>query len=140
MNKLAFVFICTLARGFDVPLFAHFSFVIFVRFLTVIQLVHAVSVSTVVVEFTDACMHEVFAEFSLIIDSKVLNIFNHGLPCWKIHLLFRLLLDLTIEPHLRGHTVRTLPELHQRKALNQLVLIFFYLKELVANLNMRLLL
>jgi hypothetical protein len=138
--KLAFVFVSTLARGFDVPLFAHFSLVIFVRFLTVIHLVQAVSISTVVVEFTDACLHEVFAEFSLIIDSEVLNIFNHGLPGWKIHLLFRLLLDLTIEPHLRGHAVRTLPELHQRKTLNQLVLIFLHLKDLVANLNMRLLL
>ena len=61
MNELAFVTICALSRGLCVPLLTDFSLVVFMTLLAVVQLMKPMSIRTFKIEFTNACLHKVFA-------------------------------------------------------------------------------
>lgn len=61
MNELAFVTICALSRGLSMPLLTDFSLVVFMTLLAVVQLMKPMSIRTFKIEFTNACLHKVFA-------------------------------------------------------------------------------
>ena len=78
MDKLAFFAVTTLARCLYMPLFAHFGFVVLMGcFLLEVQLAQAVSVGTLIVKFTVALFHEVFAQLCFIVYAEVLNVLYH---------------------------------------------------------------
>jgi hypothetical protein len=79
------------------PFFAHFSLVIFVNVWSIIELIIAMSISAIMIEFTCVVFHPVFAKFSLIIESKVFNILDHFFSRFKVHLFFRSTISLWAE-------------------------------------------
>ena len=68
MDKLALVAVRALAWGFNVPFLTVLCLVIFLdTFGFVIQLMNAMSISAFMIEFTDASLHEIFAELCLVV-------------------------------------------------------------------------
>ena len=108
MDELAFVSVGASAWGFNVPLFANFSFVILVRLCLLIQLMDSMGVSALVIKFTDSGCHEVFAKLSLVIKPEVLYILYHGFSRLEIHLLFRPILS-----EIETHTSLRAAKIHQ---------------------------
>lgn len=81
MNELAFVAVRAFSRCLYMPLFAHFGLVVLMRRLLLkVQLAHAVSVSTLVIELTNAFFHEILAQLRFVVYAKVFNILDHFFP------------------------------------------------------------
>jgi hypothetical protein len=78
VDKLALVAIVAFSWSKLVPLFAHFSLVVFVQGgLLSFQFLEAVRVGAFVSKFTLTCLKPVLAQFSFIVNSEVLDIPDH---------------------------------------------------------------
>ena len=81
MNKLALVAVRAFARCLYVPLFAHFRLVVLMRMLLLkVKLAHTVSVSTLIIELTNAFFHEILTQLCFVVYAKVFNILYHFFP------------------------------------------------------------
>jgi hypothetical protein len=86
--KLALFSIPTRAGSNLVPLLAHLSFVVFVGLISpFLHFLHSVSIHAFVPKLTEACLLEIPADFSLVMDFKVGHVAHHLALIFEAHLL-----------------------------------------------------